>query len=107
MLSSHAVGLPQDHEIAGFSVRQVAAPMGVVPCPACWDVVLDLHQPCLLMDGRLIGVCEACGRWYLLAGFDRRAGVVFAVELPSDETIRRGDCSGDGPAGEFVGQEAG
>ncbi len=38
---------------------------GVGPCINC-DVDLDLHQPDPGSPDRLIGVCDACGRWFVI-----------------------------------------
>jgi hypothetical protein len=34
-------------------------------CVAC-DVYLDLHQPDAGLPERMVGICEACGRWYVI-----------------------------------------
>jgi len=34
-------------------------------CLAC-DKYLDLHQPDVGSPDRLVGICEQCGRWYLI-----------------------------------------
>jgi hypothetical protein len=34
-------------------------------CITC-DVDLDLHQPDIGSPDRLVGICEACGRWFVI-----------------------------------------
>ncbi len=34
-------------------------------CLAC-EMALELHQPAVDLPDRVIGVCEGCGRWYLV-----------------------------------------
>ena len=55
-------------------------------CLAC-DVYLELHQPDAQVPERLLGTCEACGRWYVI---DRVSGTDESVMtlLPEGVSIR-------------------
>jgi hypothetical protein len=53
---------------------------------AC-DVDLDLHQPDTEIPERLLGTCEACGRWYLIDAVSETDEAVM-ISLPEGASIR-------------------
>lgn len=55
-------------------------------CLVC-DLSLDLHQPDSGIPDRLIGICEACGRWYLIDKATDAADTVLVL-LPEGESFR-------------------
>lgn len=49
-------------------------------CPICpGDAALELHQPDLHQAGRILGICDGCGRWVLI---DPRTQTVKTVSHP-------------------------
>ena len=52
------------------------------PCPHC-DSKLALHQPDSQLPHRLLAVCEACKRWYVLD-----AGPLRMIASPDDDQSR-------------------
>jgi hypothetical protein len=56
-------------------------------CPEC-EVPLDLHQPDDNQPTRLLGICCACNRWYLLVETESDWTSALLFELPGAEEIR-------------------
>jgi hypothetical protein len=54
-------------------------------CLDC-DLSLDLHQPDTGSPGRLIGICGACGRWYLIDAVAEATDAVMVL-LPGGESF--------------------
>jgi len=69
----------------------------MVACVDCKSG-LDVHQPDMAQPERLLGTCEQCGAWYLLAcRADRRDMVV--MRLPEEAEIAEAASRlGIGPA---------
>jgi hypothetical protein len=56
-------------------------------CPEC-EVLLDLHQPDDNEPTQLLGICDACNKWYFLVEIEFNWNGALLFELPSAGAIR-------------------
>ena len=72
-----------------LDILPFAAPPGVlswVACAGCSEP-LSLHQPDTKSPVRLLGVCEACTRWFLIEMMPEQ-GEAMMILLPTGEMLR-------------------
>jgi hypothetical protein len=81
--------LPRSVRVS-LKTRTIALPsngLDPIPCPAC-ESALAIHQPDPQWPEQLLGVCGACGEWYLL-WVNKGETEALVMHLPFVSTVRR------------------